>query len=497
MSDRLKRYIPLAVWAIAVLTLLVIPLKIVSYGYLPEDDALRHAAKAVCGKPWSEILVMRSDFPLDFHQGWHAILGWIHHSMNADVETLVVISVVGLMMLVNVSILVWLRRPEAWLAAWLAGCIAAPLIIARLALGRPFLFTIAVFITLRFIWSKSGDARPAARSLVGSILLVGAAAWIHGTSWYLLSLPAAALILAGLWQRASWYLACWLAGSFLGASLTGHPWQFMGQSLKLLFQAFGTTDLVRQLVTEFWPSTGDYGAVLLVFALLLWRSRTPGWNPQELLHPIFLMSILGWLLGLKVMRFSADWGLPAFLVWLALVFQQQFERYLAFDSPRRLLITLGLAAGAFLATTSDLNSRWTYNLTNQYLTEQDPALAGWLPDLGGIIYSGDMRVFDFTFFKNPAAPWRYVLGFEPGLMRPEDLAVMRRVAWNFGDVRAYEPWVKKLRSEDRLIIRASTSHITHTPDLPQLEWRFAANDYWIGRLPRTTVSPQSTVHSPN
>jgi hypothetical protein len=300
-----------------------------------------------------------------------------------------------------------------------------------------------------------------------------------------LSLPAAALILAGLWRKAVWFLACWLAGSFLGASLTGHPWQFIGQSLKLLFQAFGTNDLVRQLVTEFQPSTGDYAAVLLVAAVLLWRARSPDWNPNELMSPVFLMCIIGWLLGLKVIRFSVDWGLPAFLVWLALAFQKQFEQYLPFDSGRRLVITLGLAAGAFLGITSDIGGRWTWNLTNQYLSEKDPELADWLPAQGGIIYSGDMRVFDFTFFKSPSAPWRYVLGFEPGLMRPDDLAVMRRAAWNFGDVHAYEPWVRKMRPEDRLIFRASTSHITHTPDLPQLEWRFAANDYWIGRLPRT------------
>src|ERR1043166_1840827 len=125
-SERLKRYIPLVVWGIAVLTILLIPLKIVSYGYIPDDESLRHAAKAVFGKPWSEILVMRSDFPLDFHQGWHAILGWIHRSLNADAETLVVMSVVSLMVLVSLSALVWLRRPEAWLAALMAGVMRSP-----------------------------------------------------------------------------------------------------------------------------------------------------------------------------------------------------------------------------------------------------------------------------------------------------------------------------------------------------------------------------------
>jgi hypothetical protein len=96
-----------------------------------------------------------------------------------------------------------------------------------------------------------------------------------------------------------------------------------------------------------------------------------------------------------------------------------------------------------------------------------------------------MQVFYFTFFKNPTASWRYILGFEPALMRPEDLAVMRKVHWNFGDLRAYEPWLRKMRSEDRLILRASSSHLAGQPNIPELEWAFAANDYWIGRLPRT------------
>ena len=50
--EPLRRYVPLAAWAIILLLLLVIPLKIIGYGYLPSDDALRHAAKAVSGKTW-------------------------------------------------------------------------------------------------------------------------------------------------------------------------------------------------------------------------------------------------------------------------------------------------------------------------------------------------------------------------------------------------------------------------------------------------------------
>src|SRR5690349_4599911 len=119
-SNDLKRYVPLAAWIIVVLTLLYIPSKIISYGYLPADDSLRHAAKAVSGKPWQEILVMRSDFQIDPHPGWHAVLGAFHRALNCGTETLVLISIVGLMLLLSAAVLPWLRWPESWLASLLA-----------------------------------------------------------------------------------------------------------------------------------------------------------------------------------------------------------------------------------------------------------------------------------------------------------------------------------------------------------------------------------------
>src|SRR4051794_24255279 len=69
------RYVPLLVWVVTLLALILIPAKITGYGYLPADDALRHAAKAVSGKPWQQILVMSNEFPIDPHPGWHAVLG--------------------------------------------------------------------------------------------------------------------------------------------------------------------------------------------------------------------------------------------------------------------------------------------------------------------------------------------------------------------------------------------------------------------------------------
>ncbi len=93
----------------------------------------------------------------------------------------------------------------------------------------------------------------------------------------------------------------------------------------------------------------------------------------------------------------------------------------------------GLALTAYVVITSDAGSRWSYNLTQQYLTmeEHPDDLNGWLPDNGGVFYSADMTLFYQTFYKNPKANWRYILGFESTFMPDEDFKVLlqRDVEW--------------------------------------------------------------------
>ncbi len=362
LTTRFARYVPLLCWVVAISALVFIPAKILGRGYLPPDDALRHAAKAVSGKPWPDILVMRSDFTMDAHPGWHAILGSIYRWQKCSTETLVVVAVAGLMLLVSAAVLFWLRRPEAWLAALLAAALAQPEFVKRLALGRPFLFTMAVFLTLLFVWSRSRTARPRLGELAVSIGLIAAAAWIHGT-FYQLVLPAAALVLSGRWRQGFWFGGCWAVGSFLGAALTGHPWQFLDQSVRWLLAVFGSHAFTRQLVVEFYPADGDCFVVLAVLAMISWRARSPDWKARELVEPIFMMALAGWILGLANGRFWVDWGLPATALWLALEFQKQFEPYLGFASVERFLVTSGLGLALYLAATADQDSRWTRNLS--------------------------------------------------------------------------------------------------------------------------------------
>jgi hypothetical protein len=94
-----------------------------------------------------------------------------------------------------------------------------------------------------------------------------------------------------------------------------------------------------------------------------------------------------------------------------------------------------------------------------------------------------MDVFYETFYKNPTADWKYVLGYEPGIMRQEDLKVLRKYQFAFGDTRTLKPWADEMRPQDRMFIHAPGSS---RPNLPELQWYYAATELWIGRLPSAT-----------
>ncbi len=116
-----------------------------------------------------------------------------------------------------------------------------------------------------------------------------------------------------------------------------------------------------------------------------------------------------------------------------------------------------------------------------YLSLDNTKHAAWLPEPGGIVYSDSMHIFYTTFFQNPHAPWRYILGFEPAIMPQEDLSVYRKIQMSFRAFKFFGPWVEKMRSVDRLILTYTEDK---TPEIPELEWQCVARNTWIGRLPR-------------
>ncbi len=465
----------LAIWVIS-----LIPFKIVGYGFLPPDDALRHSAKAISDKDWSRILVLRDDIKMDSHPGWHAILGLVRRITEWDAHSLVLFSVVALFILFCAAPLLFLRYPGTWLLSLVTISIIFPPLFFRLLLGRPYIFTMTVLLIIFLLWPGLKQKKHRYSTAALLIVMIALSTWIH-CGWYMFALPVIAFFAARQW-RAGLLIAIYSAlGIVIGALLTGHPIIFFKQTLLHLFLAYGNCDIQHVLVTEFSPLLGDTNIVFAVAIVLIWRSARGGWSRSVIDNPVFILGALSFILGFITRRVWVDWGVPALAIWLANEFEPLFKSKTALYSWRRVAVTICICAVLYLSVTCDAGSRWSLTKPLDYLSAEDKEQAGWLPQAGGIIYSDDMDVFYQTFFKNPKADWRYILGFEPALMPKEDLVVLRNVQKNLGIPKYFEPWVKKMRPEDRLILRGSEES---KPKIPELEWKYIALGTWSGRKPR-------------
>ena len=477
LPEKFRRYVPPAVWLIVALVLLITPFKIISNGYLPADDALRHCAKAVSGKAWPEILVLGDSFKIDHNLGWHALLGALHHALNWNAETLVIFSVAALFLLVNGAMLPWLKRPEAWLVALLAAMVISDLP-QRFMLGRPFIITSLVLMTVLFAVQKS---KPSLKNFFWFAALIAVSTFVHGV-WYLWALPVAAFFFAGQLRWMALLLGAWGTGVFISALLSGHPADYLMQPLLMVTGAVGQHATNRTVASELQPFGGDILAVIILGAVVALRLFVKPTALSFAKNPAFWIVCGCWILGWRIGRFWEDWGWPALMVLIATEIEFLLLAKFTADSLRRLLLTMILALATFLAVTSDLGSRWTQNLTWQFLSEAEhPELAGWMPENGGVLYTADMGIFYETFFKNPTGDWRYILSYEPAQMPADDFKTYHTILWNGGDAKAYAPWVEKMKAADRLVIRGNAGQ---QPNLSQLQWNYGVSGIWIGRTPR-------------
>ena len=256
--------------------------------------------------------------------------------------------------------------------------------------GRPFVLTIAGLMTILFVWQVHGSSPPKWWTVLWLTPLIAVCTFVHGV-WYLWALPIAAFFLAGQFRWGLMLVAGWVAGAFLGASLTGHPFASMWQAIIMASRAFGMHTTQRTMVAEFQPSPGEIWAVAILGSLVVLR-QLAGLKARPMTSdPAFWLACLAWVLSFKAVRFTEDWGLPALMVLITCDLQLLLEARFEADSFKRLALTGGLAAATFLAVTNDVGSRWTYNLTLQYLTLNNPDLNGWLPEKGGTIYSAECQ----------------------------------------------------------------------------------------------------------
>jgi hypothetical protein len=479
-----RRLAPRAVWILAALFAVLIPLQILQLGYRPSDDALRHVAKALSGKTWPEILVVQEGYGGDEHPGWHALLSAGHRAFGWDADTLVQLSVAVPFALFWLALLVWRRRPEALLAAIMAASVAAPDSFMRLLLGRPFVLVMIATVTLLQLWARPRERIPPAQ-LAASVALIGFSVWVHG-SWYLFGIVVAAFALCSEWRKTAQLTACWLAGTLLGAALTGHPVSYLRQTTGHLFDVFGGPMLDRMLVSELRADYGDLTFLMGIGLVLVWRVARGEWRREAVMNPVFALAALGWLLGLSLSRFWSDWGYPAAIVWLASELEEVLEARLPRERVSAALLAAFVAVGSLVGATRDVGGRWTHNLDTVFLSVSGftrPGLAAWMPEPGGIVYSASLDVFFRTFYANPQADWRYLLGFEPGIMPREDRRTLREIQRSGFAPEAFAPWLKRMRPEDRLILLQSWQ-----PGIAELEWYYAGGNTWIGRLPRAPGS---------
>lgn len=471
--------VPRLVLLLTLLALLAIPARVITLGYLPADDALRHAAKAVSGKSWADILVLGPHYTVDHNFGWEALLRRVHQATGWDAERLVDLSVLGLFLMAAGSALPWLKRPEAWLGTLLLFFVAWPPLAGRWMIGRPLLLSLAILICLLFLAPAPDRAWPARGKVAALTALIAVAVFAHGV-WYLWLLPVLACFLAREHRHGLALAAAWAAGTVLAAVCTGQPMDYLVEAVRTALRATWLHPTARTLVPELQPVSGGLVLFLALGGLLVFRQLARLESRPLPRQPAFWLAGLGWTLGFLNRRVWEDWGLPALLVLVATHLDLHLRAALPAAAPRRLALTACLAGALVCVATSDLDSRWTRGLTRQYLDQSDPALAGWLPEPGGIFYAADPAFFYETFFKNPRAHWRYILGFEMTLMPAEDFQILYRILWNYGAGVSYQPWVEKLRPQDRLFVRGDPGA---APPIPGLEWHHTLGGMWSGRLP--------------
>lgn len=456
---------------------LMVPLRIIAYGFMPPDDALRHAAFAVTDRTWGDILVLDPRFPtwMDPHAGWHAVLRAVHAVTQWDPSTLVDLSVLLALWTFTLGGLIVSGQPLAWFLACAIMAMLEPALFGKLALGRPLFFSMTGVMVLLFLWSRRTPLRlPVEIGAVAAVLSIGI--YLHPSSWYLWGIAVLPLAACQRWRSLGAFIAGW--GIALGITCLLNGWYnaivLPVDILRLAVLQGGTlgTNLAMELQPSGAPVQGLVGVGLMLVA-----RKASGHDLREELRAVDLaMIVTAWILGLYVSRFWVEWGLPAMVVW----FTRQIGDELGFGFAglqRRAVppVLAGAAAAAFyLAETADVNGRYTNALRNPLFIAPVEEIAADLPEPGGVLYSTDMLAFFAIFHRVPDGQFRFATGMEPGLMPAEDLKVLRAIQTT-GVTSDYKPWFDKMRPADRVLIRSAAA-----PEWPGMTFkRFYGG--WMGR----------------
>ncbi len=473
-----SRLVPALILTCILFTCCMIPISILGKGYLPQDDALRHVAKVISGKKWSDILVLRPEIQTDSHPGWHKILELIYRLTDMNIRGMVMLSVAMLFIWFSVIPVLFSERPEAWLISLLIISISDFPTFHRLLLGRPYIFTMSWVVFFFFSWKKLRTKTVSPGIFIPLLLYSVASVWIH-CNWPVFGLPVFCLIFAGERRAALNLSVMIIIAVFLGACLTGHPFPFLKQTFWHGYTAL--TEMPRHnMVSEF--QIGPVMPLLIIAAILiLLGKKLRNDKDMPVSDPILIMAAICYILQFSTRRFWLDMGFPAFSVWIAIEIGELLKKKFDVFSWKRAGIVIFMCASFYLYVSCDYNNRWSKAWRNEFLPDDTPATHEWLPEFGGVLYNLEMSVFYKNFYKNPHAPWRYILGFEPTMMPHDDLEIYKNILLSKGHAHSFEAWINKMTYKDRLIIIQSEAI---NPALSGLEWRYMPDNIWIGRKKR-------------
>lgn len=489
-ETKIKNYESMLGLLLVILVFILIPFKILSTGWTPVDDANRHVAFSTLDAKWSDILVIDEKFDTDHNAGWHQILRFLYKKCKLDKEDLMYFSVAGLFLLLNICGLIISPSPICWCLPLLILMNVDSGICARLLLGRPYIVSCAVTLLILWLWGVKKENGSTildnfyAKYLL-TILIFSLGVWIHGT-WYIFLLIPFSFFLAGKTSDALKLTLCIVLATIIGAALTGNFTHFLYYHFAATYSIYSEPTYNWLLVSE--NATGCqsvYWAIAVALIVYL-CNRKCGYKLKQLADdPVFIMVLLCWLGGIFVIRFWIDWGRMALLVWLTQRINELIKNSASLNSPRvRYSLFLFILTALTICFVNDADGRYTKYVLAQPIDFYNEAtidkLKGWEPGEGGIVYSSNMGAFYHHFYMYPTAKWKYILGFESGIMKQEDKATLRNIGYT-GLEEAYTPWVNKMTEKDRLILHKKLS------SFPQLEWERGSRTWWIGRLKKKSV----------
>lgn len=473
-----ERYTRLVMLLVILAVFLVLPLRIIGYGYMPIDDALRHSAFAMGNRSWGDLILLDSRFPawMDVHPGWHTFLRAIHDLTQWDQGTLVTLSVVMAFWVFTFTGVIASSNAPAWILGCTLVALLEPGLLGKLLLGRPLFFSMTAVMALLFLWTRPRPLRlPHEIGVVA--LVLGVSLYMHPSSWYLWLIALPPLVACRSWRAIGALAAGW--GIALAATCLLNGWYnaivLPIDVLRLALLEGGAP--VPLLATELQP-TGAPMLGLMGMAVTLVARRAAGHDVRHAVQAVdFAFVVTAWIAGLYVGRFWVEWGLPAMAVWFTRQLAESLEiGFVGGAFQRRTAGMVGISAVVlFLSQSADLGGRYSNTLRNPLMTAPVSEFASDLPDPGGILYSPDMGTFYTIFHRIPTLQFRFSTAMEPGLMPAADLKVLRAIqSSNLSMVREYQPWFDKMTMADRVMIRSTTE-----PEWPGLVFkRFYGA--WIG-----------------